>query len=158
PGRARGGVGGAARDPLGRSKSLMPGGGFPRHFPAKMPHSARMAGKSAAIGTQKRPEPARQGRVMTSSPQNTAIARVVMAGCETCGNDYDKAFQVSMNGTTHTFDSFECAIHALAPTCENCGIRIVGHGLERDGTFFCCEHCAEAVGVTGLRDRIGAAA
>jgi hypothetical protein len=32
-----------------------------------------------------------------------------MARCETCGNDYDKAFQVSMNGTTHTFDSFECA-------------------------------------------------
>ena len=25
-----------------------------------------------------------------------------MARCETCGNDYDKAFQVSMNGTTHT--------------------------------------------------------
>jgi hypothetical protein len=49
-----------------------------------------------------------------------------MARCETCGNDYDKAFQVSMNGTTHTFDSFECAIHALAPTCENYGIRIVG--------------------------------
>ena len=91
-------------------------------------------------------------------PKTTAIARVVMARCETCGNDYDKAFQVSMNGTTHTFDSFECAIHALAPTCENCGIRIVGHGLERDGTFFCCEHCAEAIGVTGLRDRIGAAA
>ena len=83
---------------------------------------------------------------------------VAMARCETCGNEYDKAFQVSMNGTTHTFDSFECAIHALAPTCENCGVGIVGHGLEKDGTFFCCEHCAEVVGVTGLRDRIGAAA
>src|SRR5262245_10035719 len=59
-------------------------------------------------------------------PKTTAIARVVMARCETCGNDYDKAFQVSMNGTTHTFDSFECAIHALAPTCENCGIRAAG--------------------------------
>jgi len=78
-----------------------------------------------------------------------------MARCETCGNDYDKAFQVSMKGTTHTFDSFECAIHALAPTCENCGIRIVGHGLEKDGTFFCCEHCAEVTGVSGLRDRVG---
>jgi hypothetical protein len=79
-----------------------------------------------------------------------------MARCETCGNDYDKSFQVSKNGTTHTFDSFECAIHALAPTCENCRIRIVGHGLEKDGTFFCCEHCAEMQGVTGLRDRVGA--
>jgi hypothetical protein len=91
-------------------------------------------------------------------PKTIAGCEVAMARCETCGNDYDKAFQVSMNGTTHTFDSFECAIHALAPTCENCGIRIVGHGLEKDGTFFCCEHCAEVIGVTGLRDRIGAAA
>ena len=59
-----------------------------------------------------------------------------MAKCETCGNDYDKAFQMIMNGRTHTFDSFECAIHALAPTCANCGIHIVGHGLEKEGTFF----------------------
>ena len=55
-----------------------------------------------------------------------------------------------------TFDSFECAIHALAPTCANCGIHIVGHGLEKEGTFFCCEHCAAAKGVAGLRDRVGA--
>ena len=55
-----------------------------------------------------------------------------MATCETCGNDYDKSFQVTMNGKAHTFDSFECAIHALAPTCDHCGIRIVGHGLEKD--------------------------
>jgi hypothetical protein len=79
-----------------------------------------------------------------------------MARCETCGNDYDKAFQVIANGGTHTFDSFECAIHALAPTCAACGIRIVGHGLEQDGTFFCCDHCAERKGVSGLRDRVSA--
>jgi len=79
-----------------------------------------------------------------------------MARCETCGNDYDKAFQVSMNGRTHTFDSFECAIHALTPTCDNCGIHIVRHGFEKEGTFFCCVHCAEVKGVMGLRDRIGA--
>ena len=47
------------------------------------------------------------------------VARSAMARCETCGNDYDKAFQVNINGATHTFDSFECAIHALAPICEN---------------------------------------
>ena len=80
-----------------------------------------------------------------------------MARCETCGNDYDKAFQVSMNGSTRTFDSFECAIHALAPKCKTCGIHIMGHGLEKEGIFFCCEHCAERAGVTGLRDRIGTA-
>ena len=77
-----------------------------------------------------------------------------MAICETCGNDYDKTFQVVQSGKAHTFDSFECAIHALAPTCAHCGIRIVGHGLEKEGTFFCCEHCAAGEGVRGLRDRM----
>ena len=48
-----------------------------------------------------------------------------MATCETCGNSYDKSFQVVMNGKSHTFDSFECAIFALAPTCKRCGTRIV---------------------------------
>jgi hypothetical protein len=42
----------------------------------------------------------------------------------------------------------------LAPTCRRCGIRIVGHGLEKDGTFYCCDHCAEKDGVSGLRDRV----
>jgi hypothetical protein len=103
-------------------------------------------------------EPAAPGSGYVHECPTPVQREAAMARCETCGNDYDKAFQVSMNGATHTFDSFECAIHALAPTCENCGIRIVGHGLEKDGTFFCCEHCAEVVGVTGLRDRVGAAA
>jgi hypothetical protein len=73
-----------------------------------------------------------------------------MAICETCGNDYDKTFQVVHNGKA---DSFECAIHAPASTCAHCGIRIVGLGLEEAGTFF-CEHCAEGEGVHGLRDRV----
>jgi len=76
-----------------------------------------------------------------------------MARCETCGNDYDKTFQVIKDGRSHTFDSFECAIHALAPVCAACGTRIVGHGLEASGRFFCCAHCAEAKGVGEMRDR-----
>jgi hypothetical protein len=77
-----------------------------------------------------------------------------MRKCEVCGNDYDKAFEVIMAGERHVFDSFECAAHALAPTCSHCGIRILGHGLEADGRFFCCDHCAEKAGVAGLRDRL----
>ena len=80
-----------------------------------------------------------------------------MARCETCGNDYDKAFQVSMNGTTHTFDSFECAIHMMAPRCEHCDCTIIGHGVEAGGKFFCCVHCAERAGIQGLKDRVGKA-
>ena len=74
--------------------------------------------------------------------------------CEVCGNQYDKVFQVVVDGISHTFDSFECAIHALAPTCAHCGVRIVGHGLEAaDGVMFCCAHCAQQIGVTSLKDR-----
>ena len=77
-----------------------------------------------------------------------------MAKCDVCGNDYDKAFTVkTAKGSSHTFDSFECAIHMLAPTCQHCGCRIVGHGMEDDGTFFCCAHCAQEAGVKGLDDR-----
>ena len=76
-----------------------------------------------------------------------------MSQCETCGNDYDKSFDITMDGKTHTFDSFECAIQALAPSCEVCRCRIIGHGLESDGKFYCCDHCAEKDGVTALRDR-----
>lgn len=73
--------------------------------------------------------------------------------CEVCENEYDKAFTVTMDGKQHTFDSFECAIHALAPTCAHCGCRIVGHGVESNGAMFCCARCAEHAGVHGLRDR-----
>ena len=77
-----------------------------------------------------------------------------MPRCETCGKDYDKAFQVVAAGKSYTFDSFECAIHKLAPTCKHCGCRIIGHGLEANGTFYCCDHCAEKAGVKGLKDRV----
>jgi len=39
-----------------------------------------------------------------------------MAACESCGNDYERTFTITLfNGETDTFDSFECAIHAVAP-------------------------------------------
>jgi hypothetical protein len=56
-----------------------------------------------------------------------------MATCEVCENEYDKAFEVVVAGKHHTFDSFECAIHALAPLCPHCNCRIVGHSLETMG-------------------------
>ena len=77
-----------------------------------------------------------------------------MAVCEVCGNDYDKAFEITRNGETHTFDSFECAIQAMAPTCDHCGCRIIGHGIEANGQFFCCAHCAAEQGVTEVADRV----
>ena len=77
-----------------------------------------------------------------------------MAECEVCGNDYDKAIEVIAAGERHVFDSFECAIHALAPVCEHCGCRIVGHGVEASNSFYCCAHCAHAAGVAAAQDRV----
>ena len=76
-----------------------------------------------------------------------------MAKCDVCGNDYDKAFQVTQSGKTFTFDSFECAIHKCAPKCAHCGCPIIGHGLEKGSSIYCCASCAKHEGVTELRDR-----
>ena len=76
-----------------------------------------------------------------------------MAQCDVCGNDYDKAFTVTMGGKSQTFDAFECAIHALAPTCAHCKCKVVGHGVESNGAVYCCAHCAKSAGVAGLKDR-----
>ena len=77
-----------------------------------------------------------------------------MAKCDHCGNNYDKSFEVRIAGATHTFDSFECAIHALAPTCAHCGCRILGHGMETGDALYCCAYCASQHGVTTLEDRV----
>ena len=76
------------------------------------------------------------------------------ATCEVCENEYDKAFEVIVAGKHHTFDSFECAIHALAPVCPHCHCRVVGHGVEQEGKIFCCVHCARSGGKTDLKDRV----
>jgi hypothetical protein len=110
-----------------------------------MPTAIAVAAGSAPVpihpGFLPEPEP---GAAPTSTPRRT---------CEVCGNDYDKAFEVLVAGTRHVFDCFECAIHALAPQCAHCGCRIVGHGMEHANEMFCCAHCAQARGVTDLKDR-----
>jgi hypothetical protein len=64
--------------------------------------------------------------------------------------------EITRSGETHVFDSFECAIHAIAPSCAHCGCKIIGHGIEAGTSMFCCAHCAEASGVEGARDRLEA--
>lgn len=76
-----------------------------------------------------------------------------MATCDTCGNDYDKTFTINRGDRSGTFDSFECAIHAMAPTCAHCRCLILGHGNEAGGDIYCCAHCARQSGQTGVADR-----
>ena len=67
-----------------------------------------------------------------------------MATCDQCGNNYDRAFTVTLHdGRSGSFDSFECAIAKMAPTCAQCGCRIIGHGRETSGDeTYCCASCA----------------
>lgn len=71
-----------------------------------------------------------------------------MASCEICGNEYRKMLEIRYQGRVGNFDSFECAIHALAPTCEHCGCRVIGHGVELGDRIFCCANCAQMVGIS----------
>jgi hypothetical protein len=65
-----------------------------------------------------------------------------MAKCDLCGNDYEKTFEIVQAGQRKTFDSFECAIEAMAPRCAHCNCRVIGHGVDQGGKIYCCSHCA----------------
>jgi Rieske Fe-S protein len=30
----------------------------------------------------------------------------------------------------------------MAPVCEHCGCKVIGHGTEVEDHFYCCAHCA----------------
>ena len=77
-----------------------------------------------------------------------------MGKCKVCGNEYDKSFVIEKEGNSHEFDCFECAIHALAPVCTNCGVKVLGHGHESDTGIFCSAFCASKQGVHELQDRV----
>jgi len=92
-------------------------------------------------------------RSMISSQPKASLAQQSQA-CEVCGNLYDKAFEVRLHDRVYTFDCFECAIHRLAPQCAHCHCRVIGHGIENDGVFYCCAHCARRAGEPDARDRV----
>jgi hypothetical protein len=77
-----------------------------------------------------------------------------MAVCEVCGNDYYLSFEVRTTTETHVFDCFECAIHKLAPVCEHCGVKVVGHGIEAGHAIYCSAHCARLEGVAQVVDHV----
>ena len=79
---------------------------------------------------------------------------ISMARCDTCGNDYELSFEVIAAGEQHTFDSFECAINMLAPVCDRCGVRIMGHGIQGEGAFYCCANCSRMAGEAGAVDHL----
>jgi hypothetical protein len=77
-----------------------------------------------------------------------------MTRCETCGNEYARPISVTRDGRSHDYDSFECAIHALAPVCQRCGTRILGHGVENGDHIYCGASCARLAGAQGIVDHV----
>jgi hypothetical protein len=103
----------------------------------------------------RRSHPAWRGsRVALATRIEAERSAMAAMQCEVCGNQYDKSFQVVLGEQSHTFDSFECAIQALAPVCTHCKCRIIGHGMEANGKMYCCAHCATHAGTSELRDRV----
>ena len=82
-----------------------------------------------------------------------------MHKCEVCGNQYKNMIEVRFQSEdqTHRFDSFECAAHKLAPSCAQCGVRILGHGMQAKDDIFCCASCARTAGKEGFVDNTTAA-
>jgi hypothetical protein len=70
------------------------------------------------------------------------MSMTTLHACNTCGNLYDKSFQIILNDQEYWFDSFECAIEKLAPKCTHCHMKIIGHGIDSQGSTYCCSHCA----------------
>lgn len=77
---------------------------------------------------------------------NSVMVNGDIPSCDMCGNAYDKAFTIALDGSEYTFDCFECAITMIAPRCNHCGAIIIGHGVETRRGIYCCVHCAR-VGV-----------
>ena len=68
------------------------------------------------------------------------------AQCEVCGNECAAPMEVRFRGRVAILDCFECAIHLMAPACERCHCRIIGHGVEGAGSVYCSWHCARSRG------------
>ena len=65
-----------------------------------------------------------------------------MARCVVCGNEYRDTFTIiDAGGAELIFDSFECAVHRLAPVCAHCGCKIIEFGEDAVGRTY-CSHCA----------------
>jgi hypothetical protein len=106
---------------------------------------------AAAAGPGENRAGAATGRPIEEDPMSDTT---LGGSCASCGNHYDKAFTVTTyDGEEAIFDSVECAIAWIAPTCAECNIRILGHGVESDAGIFCCAHCAEMAGDERLVDR-----
>ncbi len=78
-----------------------------------------------------------------------------MTKCETCGSTSARTLDISVNGVSHSYDSLECAIFALAPRCANCSELVVSRGIAAKELIFCGDSCARVHAMTEAFDWVG---
>jgi dihydroxy-acid dehydratase len=159
PGRSGGAAGAAAR--LQGAVSPQRAAGR-RRLRFRLPHRRRSVALTRSLG-RRRTRPARTP-CLRRQPAMAALARMefflstlcdggsAMSRCDVCGNEYEHCIEVRQDGRAGTFDSFECAIHAMAPACAHCGCRIVGHSIAAGPVIYCCASCARGAGVRDVSD------
>ena len=73
---------------------------------------------------------------------------MVKAFCDTCGFETEEPLKIIYHDMHSDFCCFECAITALAPECQHCHCKVIGHGAYGpDDTIFCSHHCAQLIAV-----------
>jgi hypothetical protein len=66
-----------------------------------------------------------------------------MAVCVGCGNTSGRMFTVQFEDRfALTFDSIQCAIPFIAPTCDECLCQILGLPVMVDDEIYCSAACA----------------
>lgn len=66
-----------------------------------------------------------------------------MSTCVGCGSNHGRFFTVRLYDHVElTFDSVQCALPFIAPTCSECLCQILGHGIALDDEVYCSASCA----------------
>lgn len=66
-----------------------------------------------------------------------------MGVCDECGNEYDEAFEVRLQGQPESFDSLACALEAMTPRCAHCDARVEEPAASWGDRVYCSPNCAE---------------
>jgi hypothetical protein len=70
--------------------------------------------------------------------------QITMTLCDGCGNTSESTFTVqTRDDRVFAFDSVECALPFIAPTCAECCCLVLGHGIHVADRVFCCSNCAD---------------
>jgi hypothetical protein len=74
-----------------------------------------------------------------------------MAVCDGCGNRSERLFTVQTHDDrVFLFDTIQCAVPILAPSCAHCLCTILGQGVEVGSITYCSAGCAQQSGIQSV--------